>query len=376
MAVYFLLFCGLIVAGLLLFAPLPVWTRVAVGLSLAAVGILFARAGGGRRSYAPPLPLPEPYVPVPRPEPQERQVMRIRLPSAEDDYDFLFSATVRWTPIGVVDNPSMVGLAGLAVEAILDRARSVTEKRDPARASLVQHELNGILGRMQPDRERYLNAMADSVTLALSDSDQERLDRLAGIRKEKAVWEHERKHEQSKRDYLGEDVLKDPGSAVVWYLARNDDQVERAVKDIGLLAQLSSAANNADVPERFQHLVPFPVPVPAGSAAHAGDGEANGRPSSAADHFAAFLRAAGFTEEDPKRVLYVQRNVLFLSKQGKGEVADDLARRFDVPSPAPGDPRFPRPGEPPFPPPPDDLYPPPDGPEDDPGHGPQDEPGL
>ncbi|MEV6983572.1 hypothetical protein AB0M95_20275 [Sphaerisporangium sp. NPDC051017] len=382
--IYFFLFCGLIAVGLLLFAPLPVWTWLIIGgLLLAVLAVLYVRAGGGREPYSPPPSEPEPYLPPPRPEPRQEQIQQIALPSAEPDYDFLFSATVRWAPTGVVESSEMIGLAGLAIEAIVARARAVTEQRPPARASLVQYELNGVLGRVKQDPGGYLRAMALSVTLTLSDADQKRLDRLAGIRKDKAIWEHQRKEEQSKRDYLSEDVLKDPGSAVVWYLARNDDQVERAVKDIGLLAQLSSAANNADVPERFQHLVPFPVP--GGSAAHAGDGEANGHPLSAVDHFAAFLRAMGFTEDNPRCALFVERNVAFLRAQGMNDVADDLVRRFHVPPPVPGESRtpppdesgFPASGEPPFPPPPrDDSYPPPDGPEDDPGHGPQDEPRL
>ncbi|WP_326602226.1 hypothetical protein [Streptomyces sp. NBC_01800] len=75
---------------------------------------------------------------------------------------------------------------------------------------------------------RHLQAMTEDVRPTLHQHDQERLDGLAGVRKDQAVWEHQRKHEQSTHKYLGEDVLKDTGSAVVWWLAKNDEQVDNA----------------------------------------------------------------------------------------------------------------------------------------------------
>jgi hypothetical protein len=63
------------------------------------------------------------------------------------------------------------------------------------------------------------------------------------------VWEYERRREQSMRRYLSTDVLRDPGSAVVWWLARNNGQVETAVQSIDLLVQLSRAANRLNITE-------------------------------------------------------------------------------------------------------------------------------
>lgn len=85
--------------------------------------------------------------------------------------------------------------------------------------------------------------------LVLPEQDRQRLDKLAAIRKEEDVWEYERRREQSMRRYLGTDVLKDPGSAVVWWLARNNGQVETAVQSIDLLVQLSRAANRLNIPK-------------------------------------------------------------------------------------------------------------------------------
>src|SRR5690606_13970414 len=81
-----------------------------------------------------------------------------------------------------------------------------------------------------------------------------------------------RKYECDRREYLGKDVLKDTGSAVVWWLAKHDDQVKQAVDEIGPLAQLSSAANDRDVPERYRHMVPYPPPeAPATDRPHGAD---------------------------------------------------------------------------------------------------------
>ncbi|MBG0817567.1 hypothetical protein [Planomonospora sp. ID82291] len=337
--IYFTVFGGLILAGLVLFAPRQIWSWLLPVLLLAGLAVAGTKVFG-RRPVPPPRP--EPYRPVIPVESGEQRVVQVPLPSNEEDYDFLFSAVVRWSPLGAAVNESAISREGLAIDAILERARRITEDRHPARAALVQHELNGALGRMQPDDTGCLRAMAESVTLTLSGHDQERLDKMATVRKNRALWEHERKYEQSKREYLGEDVLKDTGSAVVWWLARNDDQVDRTVKDIGALAQLSSAANNTEVPERFRHLVPDPGAArsPDASAAYPDRTGTTGSPregTSAADHFDAFLRAMDFPEGDPQRALLARQVAERVAEYGRQEVADGLLRRFDPSdAPAPG----------------------------------------
>jgi hypothetical protein len=267
---------------------------------------------------------------------REKPITDVLLPSNRDDYYFLFSATVYWSPTRAVTDESMVNMAAFAVDAILGRAREIAERRDPGHASLVRYELAGALGKMLPDATGHLQAMAKSVKLVLPEPDQQRLDKLASVRKEKAIWEHERKYEQSKREYLGRDVLKDPGSAVVWWLTKNDEQVEKTVQDIGLLAWLSSAANNTDVPESFQRLIQGPI------FAHASvqppldlNGSGASQPpesaKSAADHFEDFLRAMNLTEGDPQRLLFARQVTGLAAKYGSQEVADQLIRRFDTP---------------------------------------------
>lgn len=75
---------------------------------------------------------------------------------------------------------------------------------------------------MRGDSTGRIMAMAQDVSLSLTEHDRERLARLSGI-------------------------PKDTGSAVVWWLSRKEKEVEGSVDRIALLARLSTAANNESV---------------------------------------------------------------------------------------------------------------------------------
>ncbi|MEO3810227.1 hypothetical protein ABGB17_14595 [Sphaerisporangium sp. B11E5] len=332
-AIYLAGFCGLLLIALIFFAPRPIWLGF-LGLILLGgliVGVLsWVRRADEPGPYTPAAP------PVPPLERRERRITEVTLPSAWSDYDFVFSATIHWTPTGLRRDDTLLNPGAAAVEAILKRARRITEDRPPNRVSLVQHELSGALGRMKAEETGCLQAMADSVTLTLSDDDRNRLAKLAAARKENTVWEHETKYEQSRRAYLSESVLKDTGSAVVWYLAKNDDQVEKTVKDIGLLAQLSSAANNTHVPEPFQHLVLRSAngqraALPEEPTENHDFAGPEPMPQTGADHFSSFMSAIGLENGDAERVLMAREVADVLRAHGRHDQADELVRRFDVP---------------------------------------------
>ena len=201
-----------------------------------------------RRAPAAPEPEPEPFQP--------RQVRDVPLPSSEADYRFVFSATVWWRrpadAVGVGhENP-----AELAVETVLSRARLITAGEHPAGRGAIEHRLAAALGAVTRDEHRHIEAWAADLALTLPEVDADRLRRLAEVRKDEQVWQQERDHERNKRAYLADEVLRDTGSAVVWWLARHDDEVERAAELIGTLAQLSAAANGTEIAEQFRHLVP------------------------------------------------------------------------------------------------------------------------
>ncbi|MCX5136455.1 hypothetical protein OOK06_30755 [Streptomyces sp. NBC_00340] len=319
--IFLTVLCALLSTILGLTQEWPSWAWAAlavvvVGVPVAAFKIAALRRGSLPSDFTN-------FVPTAPIERREHHVRGVALPSHWPDYDFLFSATVRWHPLEARNGHCVLNPAGLAAEAVLDRARTLTEQREPSRASFVQHELSGVLSTLRPDSSGRLQVMAENITLTLRESDQERLDKLAEVRKDKAVWEHQRKYEQSKREYLGDDVLKDTGSAVVWWLAKNDNQIDKTVADLGLLAQLTSAANDTDIPERLQDLLP------------SSDGSSTPvmeREPTTADHFDAFLAGMGFTDGDVRRGMLTKQIADIIRTQDRHETADELLRRYDPPA--------------------------------------------
>ncbi|MFR9727641.1 hypothetical protein ACL03H_00320 [Saccharopolyspora sp. MS10] len=257
--------CGaVLVPGVLVLAlrwPLWAWSLLSAGL-LVGVGayarqlLLLHRQRQLREALE--VQQQRTAAPVePEPEPARQQLVRnVSLPSSEPDYQFVFGATAWWRrpadAVGVGhENP-----AGLALDTLLSRAREITSVEHPGAADVVAHKLAGALGAVRRDPHGHVETWASEVVLVLSEQDTDRLHRLAEVRKDEQLWHRERDHERSKRAYLSEEVLRDTGSAVVWWLSRNEHDVERAAELIGTLAQLSAAANGTEIAEQFRHLVP------------------------------------------------------------------------------------------------------------------------
>lgn len=334
--VFVTVLCGLLLTILGVSEQWPFWAWLALAVLLAGTPATAFRLAAVRRGPYP-VELTE-HTTAPPVERSEEHISRVALPSLWPDYDFLFSATVRWYPREAAGAGRVLHPAGLAVEVILDCARELTKQREPGQVSYVQHELNGILGALRPDRSGYLQVMAEGVTLALPAQDQERLERLAAVRKEQAVWEHQRKYEQSRRGYLGDDVFKDTGSAVVWSLVKNDEDVAKTVADLEVLARFTSAANDTDIPERLAgqladerearraeesaeapvFVPPQPEPEPAPEP-------------SAADRYDDFLDSIGLNDATGRR-LVTKMTAEAVRSQGKSEAADDMLRRHDPPA--------------------------------------------
>jgi hypothetical protein len=308
------------------FAHWSLWAIVAIAVAI--VGGAWILTTVTRRhpqvwpqnTTPPPLVVPDPPPPVY----QKETVTDVRLPSGRTDYHFVFSATVLWLSAGAPEESSSA-MKDLAINEIVRRASDLTRLCDPADSPLIRHELSRALLELRGDAAGRVQAMAESVQLALPEQDRQRLDKLAGIRKEEDVWEYERRREQSMRRYLSTDVLKDPGTAVVWWLARNNGQVETAVQSIDLLVQLSRAANSLNVTE------------PDGSSAAArGGGDVNGAEKSGkqatapAEHFEAFMLSLGIAPDTEDHLLLTSQVANLVAKRGHQTVADDMTRRYDV----------------------------------------------
>jgi hypothetical protein len=228
----------------LLFIPYQVWRSM---LNRAQQDELLRQF-----AMAPPAPVAPPELePPPPPRFPSEAVADVPLPSAIPDYDFLFSATIYWR-----ETPNPAGWrhanpAALAIAAIVARATEVTVQEPPYRYTMGQLRLNSTLGTVIGDGSGLVEAWATQVRLGVSDADLVRLQKMAELRKDEVLFEEERERERNKRAYLANDVLKDTGSAVVWWLARADSNIDLSgtADIVAALARLCAVANNRDVPE-------------------------------------------------------------------------------------------------------------------------------
>ncbi|MFJ9630580.1 hypothetical protein ACIRU8_23020 [Streptomyces sp. NPDC101175] len=349
MTLFLTVILGLLLVILGLCADWPRWAWAASAALLAVIGVVTNRALAPKAEAFPRDLLPEPDLPLPEPARQEQRVAHVALSSSVADYDFSFSATVRWLVLEAPSDAPYINPAGLAIDAVLQRARVVTAQQPPHRSAFVQHQLDGALATMRVDATGRIMAMAFDVSLSLPEHDRERLAKLSDVRKDEDVWEHERNYERSKRAYLGDDVLKDTGSAVVWWLSRNEKEVEGAVDRIGLLAQLSAAAKNETVAPPFEHLVSPPSTVfEDGGSTDGWESAERSRPYEAGTPASengsgsglsvdSLLEWFGFSTADPDVSLFADRLIHLASVHGKTDAVDEIRRRFDHDPTEPGD---------------------------------------
>jgi hypothetical protein len=286
------------------------------------------------------------FIPPPAPEPQPSVQMvalqGVNLPSAVPDYEFMFDATVYWRSVGNPTATMHVRPGARGIDAIIQRAAAVAATEQPGMAIRLQHRLNDVLGVVEHDQSGRIEAWADNVRTNLFDADAQRLRALADIRKDKAVWEHQRRFECDRRGYLTDDVLRSTGSALVWWLSRNETEVTGAVDLIGTMARLSAAARDEDVPDLFRHLLDPSLLPPSEQeqnpfALVGGDGA--GQPltldfsqftgtRSPVDLVTALMGALGL--DDEQRALFAARVAAGVASTGKVDTAEQIRQRFDV----------------------------------------------
>lgn len=332
----FVVLCGLApaVLGSVLHWPTLLWGFMSMVTASGSLLLVMALLSGDRAPVDPYEPV-EPEQPAAPAEPpyQETRVVDAALPSAADGYDFLFSATVWWRPVlGHTDRSDGMSPA-LAVSSIVSRALDVVHGEEPGRASFARYLLEGELGVPLPDRSGRVETLASDVTLTLAPDDRERLRKLNDLRKDEHIWEYERQHERNKRRYLGEDVLKSTGSAVVWWLARHEDEIEKAVGMIGPLAQITAAANDEEVPELFRRLLVPPVgarsEATVGGPLWGGDGPGGGtfdreEEVGVSDRLLLLLAALGLKPDMDEYTVFVHRVVRDLETAGLDEAAEEI----------------------------------------------------
>ncbi|WP_189928952.1 hypothetical protein [Streptomyces sulfonofaciens] len=343
---------GLVIGATLVLGTVcgwPVWLWILLPTLLAGVLLLtvlwsgtgapavFAQDGFEAEFVAPEPPPEPPYFAYP--------VSGVPLPSAMADYPFLFSATVHWRHVTGLTTVSHGNPASVAVASVLHRVQSTAAAESPSRCGFLQHWLESTLGAPVTDASALVTAYATNVRLTLRPADQQRLDELDALRKSVGAWEGHRQHERNRRGYLGEDVLRTPGSAVVWWLSRHEDEIERAVEMIGPLTCLSAAANDQEVPETFRHLCAPPgAPAerePTGGFGHPEPEEQAADPrepqehvrgrraSEPSEHVSALLDEMGFAPGSDERAVFVDRLARMSEKVGRPDVAENMRRNLN-----------------------------------------------
>ncbi|TDE38816.1 hypothetical protein E1295_33210 [Nonomuraea mesophila] len=226
---------GIGLMAIALLGDWPVWLRLLllVALAICAVAVWLVVPHSAPRYRAEEIDEPPTY--------HRTSTGEVLLPSTAAGYTFRFSATVQWSSTSASYHSN---LSVLAVDAIISRARSIVLREPPALVSLLSKQLDAALSVPRLDSSGQVEAVAGEVTLALPDEDVKRLDRIAELRKQEELWENERRYQKNLRKYLGEDVFKSPGSAVIWWLATKEDRLKEAESLIGTLTRLSAAAND------------------------------------------------------------------------------------------------------------------------------------
>ncbi|SDW61834.1 hypothetical protein SAMN05216215_1004155 [Saccharopolyspora shandongensis] len=297
----------------------------------------------------------EPKQTAEAPSPQLYEVRDVLLRSAYQDYRFAFACTVFWRLLPHAPGLPHPNPAALAADLIVAEAASLAASIPPDEDSRARYRMMNVLGSARVDQTGRVEVWADDIALSLSEKDAERLMRLAEVRKDEEVWEHERSYERNVRAYLGEDVLTTPGSAVVWWLAgpRTDEKrrVDEVVEKISSLQKLTAAAAMTELPTSTAGPFDFGTslsaklslldecsPPPAGLSQlpfvlserpAVSDGEHPDESRLGLDDY-----AVGLVEElpeGPERAMFARRLADLLEVQGHSEAAEQVRRRFDAP---------------------------------------------
>lgn len=298
-----------VVLGLVLGWPPAVWVVLAV-LTAVAPPLLIGPISQWLHQRQRPVPqqVVTPVAPVEPPPPSRYEITHTSLPSARPDYRLVFSCTVWWRRSSPAPGIPHADPGSLAAEVVLEQTRQLVAAVAPEEVEIARAKLTSYLGTVRTDSSGHVEVWATDVALRLPESDSDRLRRLADVRKEEEVWEHERNHERNKRAYLGEDVLKSAGSALVWWLARDESQVDGAVEKIPNLRKLTAAAHDERVPEL----------------------DVEGVELGPQDHLVELIRDLQPEDED-ERALLSDSIAAALDRRGHSELAAKVRAEFDSP---------------------------------------------
>ncbi|MGP9017335.1 hypothetical protein ACT1U9_02865 [Streptomyces sp. BR1] len=330
---------GMLAVTALLGWPNWIWFPLVAVVAGSLLLDMYARNGRGRATAGreeapdtPEFPIEPPYLAIP--------VIDVPVISGLDEYPFLFTATVRWRTRTDPLTTSHGNPGALAVTSVLRRVEQYTAAEHPSRADFLRHWLEGPLGQPVQDESGTVTAYATDVRLHLRQGDRRHLEEVEEHRRNVGSWEQQREYERSRREYFGEDVLRSPGSAVVWWLSRHEDEIDRATDLIGPLSCLSAAANDEKIPDSYRHLIGGQA-SPAGAAwpngiDHARDADAaaahqdqnapppDSRPQVRYEPVSALLETMGIARGSEERASFVHRLARMMEASGRPQAAEHL----------------------------------------------------
>ncbi|MCK2239551.1 MULTISPECIES: hypothetical protein [unclassified Crossiella] len=183
------------------------------------------------------------------------EVAACRVPSSTAEFSFSFSCVVRWRLV-TSDGPRHPNPAGVAVNAVLHRAMAITGVAELTDGERVNAELAAELGTPKADPGGWVQGWAEDIGLSADAEDLTLVTQLQRLRRKRLAWAAEREWECDQRQYLTDSVLRDPGSAVAWWLARHPDEIEEAVRLVGPLARLVSAVHQTEIHPLYREFEP------------------------------------------------------------------------------------------------------------------------
>ncbi|MFH8608841.1 hypothetical protein ACH4D5_15310 [Streptomyces sp. NPDC018029] len=324
----------------------PIWVWFLLPAICAGALLIDMRVPRSERESRASASAPDEVVPErPAESPyRETSVVSVPVESSVADCPFLFSATVWWRP-AVHNDPLSHGNPGaLASASVLERVQRLTSTEHPNQCMFLEHSMESELGQPVLEAGGLVITFATDIRLTLRAKDREHLDELEGLRKAVGTWESRQQHERNVREYLGGDVLQSPGSAVVWWMARHDDQIERAVEMIGPLTVLSATANDEEIPEDYRAMTQPHAGSPGGGPM---DGLAHPEPTgeetgevgpshrSAADYqssmddpLTSLLASIGIDEGSVEGAVFLRRLMEMSEAAGRPEAAENIRRRM------------------------------------------------
>jgi hypothetical protein len=221
--------------------PTPVLVALVVVL-LGVVGVSAFRRLGSSRWPDPQAPgWPTVTAPIP---PASVAIGPVTIASSDVAYRFRFTATVHWQQKADDSAQDQNRRGADAQEALLDRAIDAAQAIAPSDYAAAGYRLAAVLSEPLVAPRAAVQVWASDVHVDLAEEDSERLAKLERIQKDIRLWEQERAHEKEVRRYLAEDALASPGTALVWWLARHEDEIRGCVERIPDLTRISSVARD------------------------------------------------------------------------------------------------------------------------------------